>query len=284
MSYASLNARRAVWFRAQEATGKFMRFSAKPDPGRDVEGGSSTTFRHVFRKPVGRQKIARDRRRCTLAPQPPSHLKSESANAPGDSEPTEHALERGAASSDGDAAWAARAQRGDRAALETLVLRHQAAVARLLWRFVRTRADLDDLVQETFLRVVRGLPAWRAEQPFAHWLLRIATNVGRDYFRRQSVRRRWLVEPVAVEDGSTTLPESIEPGADPAARAAANEVKTLLAQLSPDERALLTLHHLEGWGLAEIAAQFGWTVTATKLRAWRARRRLRALLPAGEFP
>jgi RNA polymerase sigma-70 factor (ECF subfamily) len=55
-------------------------------------------------------------------------------------------------------------------------------------------------------------------------------------------------------------------------------VKTLLATLPPDDRAVLTLHHLEGWDLATIAEQFGWTVTATKLRAWRARARLRALL------
>ncbi|WP_052300371.1 RNA polymerase sigma factor [Opitutus terrae] len=182
-----------------------------------------------------------------------------------------------AASADTDAAWALRARAGDVAAMQGLVLRHQAAVARLLWRFARRRADLDDLVQETFLRMVRGLPDWQPAQPFARWLLRIATNVGRDYFRRQAVRRRWTAEPATSPLGEL-LPEPVEPGADPAARAAANEVKATLAQLSPDEQTLLTLHYLEGWPLADIAAQFGWTVTATKLRAWRARRQLRKLL------
>lgn len=177
----------------------------------------------------------------------------------------------------------ARARKGEPLALEHLVGRHQAAVAALLWRFARTRADLDDLVQETFLRVVRGLPAWRDEQPFAHWVLRIASNVGRDYFRRQAVRRRWLAEPRRAEGEGAPEPEAVDPGADPAARAAANEVKAMLAQLAPDERTLLTLHHLEGWSMAQVAAQFGWTVTATKLRAWRARRRLRALLETGEL-
>ncbi len=165
--------------------------------------------------------------------------------------------------------------------MELLVERHHAAIGRLLWRFARSRADLDDLVQDTFLRMVRGLPNWRAQQPFAHWLLRIATNVGRDYFRRQSVRRRWQAEP-ARENEEQPAPDAIDPAADPAARAAANEVKTMLAQLAPDDRALLTLHHLEGWGLAQIAAQFGWTLTATKLRAWRARRQLRKLLHLSE--
>lgn len=162
-----------------------------------------------------------------------------------------------------------------------LVERHQPAVSRLLWRFVRSQADLDDLVQDTFLRMVRGLPGWRAQQPFAHWLLRIATNTGRDYFRRQSVRQRWMVEPSASPTDAPE-PEAIDPGGNPATRSAANEVKALLAQLSPDDRTVLTLHHLEGWGLAQIGAQFGWTLTATKLRAWRARGKLRALLLAND--
>lgn len=156
------------------------------------------------------------------------------------------------------------------------MLRHQAAVARLLWRFARDRNDLEDLVQDTFLRMVRSIAHWQPHQPFAHWLLRIATNVGRDYFRRQSVRRRWMVQP--PPDADEPILEAPSTDADPAARAAANEVKSLLAQLPPDDRTLLTLHHLEGWGLAQIAAQFGWTLTATKLRAWRARNRLRSLL------
>jgi RNA polymerase sigma-70 factor (ECF subfamily) len=88
-----------------------------------------------------------------------------------------------------------------------------------------------------------------------------------------------VVEPLAA-DADKPEPEAVDPAADPAARAAANEFKAILAELSPDERTLLTLHHLEGWGLAQIASQFGWTVTATKLRAWRARGRLRTLLQA----
>lgn len=186
-------------------------------------------------------------------------------------------------SAESDDHYAQRARDGDRAAMEILVERHQAAVARLLWRFVRTKTDLDDLVQDTFLRMVRGLPNWRGDQPFLHWLLRIATNTGRDYFRRQSVRRRWMVEPSAFPDDAPQ-PEAVDPGGDPVSRSAANEVKTMLAKLSADERAVLTLHHLEGWSLAHIAGQFGWTLTATKLRAWRARRRLRTLFQAQDSP
>lgn len=204
-------------------------------------------------------------------------MNSDSEPASGDrTSPRDHPA------ADPDHAVAELARAGDPHALETLVLRHQAAVARLLWRFARDRNDLEDLVQDTFLRMVRSITHWQPHQPFAHWLLRIATNVGRDYFRRQSVRQRWMVQPSPGANEPSF--EAVSTDADPAARAAANEVKSLLAHLPPDDRALLTLHHLEGWGLAQIAAQFGWTLTATKLRAWRARNRLRSLLQSSPKP
>jgi RNA polymerase sigma-70 factor (ECF subfamily) len=204
-------------------------------------------------------------------------LKDESEDAPAAAQKSGEAPVASEAAGEADMEVALRARAGDRAAMGILVERHEAAVARLLWRFARTPADLDDLVQDTFLRMVRGLPDWKAQQPFAHWLLRIATNTGRDYFRRQAVRRRWLVETVADADDQPTT-EAADPVPNPAARAAANEVKNLLGRLAPDDRTLLTLQHLEGWSLAQIAERCGWTLTATKLRAWRARRRLRLLL------
>jgi RNA polymerase sigma-70 factor, ECF subfamily len=196
-------------------------------------------------------------------------------NSPGDNrEPTLAASET---SDPGDQALALRAQQGDTRALETLVLRYQSEMAGLLWKFTRNHATLQDLVQDTFLRVVRGLPAWRADRPFAHWLRRIAVNTGRDHCRRQSVRRRWQVEPLSNDEDAPML-EAVDSAPDPAARAAANELKETLAQLPPDDRALLTLYYLDGWDLPKIARDFGWTHTATKLRAWRARQKLRALL------
>ncbi len=177
-----------------------------------------------------------------------------------------------------DEVLAHRAKAGDRAALDQLVKRHHPEVTRLLWRFARRQADLQDLVQDTFLRIVRGLPGWRAEQPFIHWLRRVTVNVGRDFCRRESVRQRWTSEPTTDAAGNTPAPEAIEPSADPAARAAAIEIKDYLAQLPPDDRTLLTLHYLEGWDFASIGHQLGWSAPATKLRAFRARRRLRALL------
>ncbi|MFA6288607.1 MAG: RNA polymerase sigma factor [Opitutaceae bacterium] len=188
--------------------------------------------------------------------------------------PSTHAPAAPASEPDDDT-LARRAQAGERAALDQLARRHHPEVARLSWRFARRPADQDDLVQEVFLRVVRGLPQWRADRPFVHWLRRITVNTGRDYCRRESVRRRWTSEPSS--DSDTPPPEAVDPSSDPSARAAASEAKALLAQLSPDDCTLLTLHHLEGWDFADIGAHLGWSRTATKVRAFRARLRLRAL-------
>lgn len=178
-----------------------------------------------------------------------------------------------------------RARQGDLAALDQLVRRHQPEVSRLLWRFARRHADLDDLVQEVFLRVVRALPRWQPHQPFVHWLRRVTVNVGRDHCRREVVRLRWLAEPVSSPDGSASpAPEATDLSADPSACAAAREAKELLARLPPDDRTLLTLHHLEGWDFATIGRHLGWSAPVTKLRAFRARRRLRSLLETKSLP
>jgi RNA polymerase sigma-70 factor (ECF subfamily) len=185
-----------------------------------------------------------------------------------------------------DEALVAAAQAGRGADLDRLLRRHHPELSRLLWRFARNSADLDDLVQETFLRVLRALPRWRPDQPFLHWLRRIAVNVGRDHYRREATRRRWTAEPLrpaddhqdAADAASAPALEAVDSAPDPAARAAADEIKATLARLPPDDRTLLTLHHLEGWDFATIGRHFGWPAPLARLRAFRARRRLRALL------
>jgi RNA polymerase sigma-70 factor (ECF subfamily) len=180
-----------------------------------------------------------------------------------------------------DEALVLRAQAGDDHALDLLLRRHQADITRILWRFTRRPADLDDLVQDVLLRVLRNLGQWRQDKPFQHWLRRITVNVGRDYCRRGAVARKWVQEPSA--DPDAPAPEAVESSADPADRAAAAEVRSYLVQLPPNERVLLTLHYLEGWDFQHIGELLGWSAPVTKLRAFRARQRLRSLLPLQEL-
>lgn len=77
------------------------------------------------------------------------------------------------------------AQSGDLDAFDQLILRHQSTMTALLHRFAPTRADLEDLVQETFVKAWQGLPAWQPLRPFLHWLKRIAVRCGLEFCRRQ---------------------------------------------------------------------------------------------------
>jgi RNA polymerase sigma-70 factor (ECF subfamily) len=135
---------------------------------------------------------------------------------------------------------------GDEAAFARLVRRHEAAVANLLWRFTRQPAQREELVQETFVEAYFGLGRFRGEAPLEHWLRRIATRV-------------------AAPDG---------PG-DPAAAGAA--AHALLARLPPAERLVLTLMYFDDCQIKDIARRMGWTRAMVKMRAYRARRRLKAI-------
>jgi len=179
-------------------------------------------------------------------------------------------------SSDPDLPLIARAQAGELAAFDEIVRRHQSLVTALLYRFCPGRADLEDLVQETFIRAYRHLAQWRAEKPFLHWLKRIAANVGLDYCRRNKRSPLALRHESGPEvDPFAGLASPVESTAAPGALA---EAQWLLSHLDADDRALLTLLYLEEMPLAEIAEHFGWSRANAKIRAFRARGRLRTLL------
>ncbi|MDZ4288484.1 MAG: RNA polymerase sigma factor [Prosthecobacter sp.] len=179
---------------------------------------------------------------------------------------------------DPDLSLIRQAQAGDMEAFDQIVLRHQSTMTALLHRFVHTRADLEDLVQETFVKAWRGLPAWEPEKPFVHWLKRIAVRCGLEFYRRQqrSPLSR-LAQPTADgRDPLDDLPaDTLEADQQ---RGALGEAQFLLSHLQAEDRALLTLLHLEQMPLAEIAQHFGWTRINAKVKAFRARQRLKTLL------
>ncbi len=165
-----------------------------------------------------------------------------------------------------DAALLAASRRGDRAAFGELVRRHERHVFRLAGRVLRDAAEVEDVAQETFLRAWARLESYRGDAPFEHWLTRICLRVSYDCLRRRPDRETTLaVDPPA-------------PRPDPDARL---EVEALLAELSPADRMVLLLLDGEGWSVGEIAARLGWTAVNVKVRAHRARRRLRRRLEEG---
>ncbi len=80
---------------------------------------------------------------------------------------------------------------GDLNAFDEVVRRHQSMITRCLYRFCPYQADLEDLVQETFVKAFRKLNSWQATAPFENWLRKIAYNTGYDYFRKNSQQPRF---------------------------------------------------------------------------------------------
>lgn len=164
-----------------------------------------------------------------------------------------------------EAALIASARGGDADAFAELVRLHQHRVFRLAGRFYRRREDVEDAAQDTFLTAWRKLDTYRGSAPFEHWLTRVCLNCCYARLRRK--------EPARAD-----LDAIAEPGAAGPDPVAALELDRLLARLKPADRFVLLLLDGEGWSVAEIAERLGWTRTNVKVRAHRARRRLRALL------
>ena len=176
-----------------------------------------------------------------------------------------------------------RAQAGDMDAFDEIVAKHQSAMTALLHRFAPNRADLEDMVQETFVRAWRALGGWQPAKPFVHWLKRIAVRVGLDFCRK---RQRTPFARLSEPGGSGGDPlDSIaaSESSEESSLHAADEAQFILSRLPPDDRALLTLLHMNEMPLAEIAGHFGWSLAKAKIKAFRARQRLRSILTRHEY-
>lgn len=159
----------------------------------------------------------------------------------------------------------------DRDSFAKLIERYEHAVARILWRFTRDPLVLEELVQDTFVEAYFSLHRFRKGAPFFPWLRVIATRVGYRSWRRakRDLEKETLLAQMAVPfaNGASSNPSET-----------ADYVYHMLAQLPAKERLILTLQYLEGFSTQEIAEQMGWSVTLAKVRAFRARKHLRAFL------
>lgn len=167
---------------------------------------------------------------------------------------------------DGEQSLIERA-RHDRRAFAVLYRRHYAAVAGYLYRRTGDVHVTEDLVADVFVSALRAMPRYRQRgRPFRNWLYAIATNAANRWARR---RRRWFHEP--LNDQTATAAEEDR-------HHAAGEAQQALLALSPKHQAVLTLHHVEGLRVEEVAAILGCRVGTVKSRLSRARAQLRARL------
>lgn len=170
---------------------------------------------------------------------------------------------------------------GDTNAFAVLVDRHQAHVARVVAGHVPfDRAQ--DVAQNTFVNAFKGLSGYKGGSKFPNWLSRIAVRCCYDFWRGQY---KTCEMPLSLSDDSVAFMDSImadsartnfEAEAD---RAEAQEILSwALAQLSAEDRMVITLTALEEKSVAEAAELLGWTRVNVKVRAMRVRKKLRQIL------
>lgn len=175
-----------------------------------------------------------------------------------------------------DEAIVLRAQEGDRQALSMLFKAFAPAVYTLAYRLSQSRAQADDLTQETFMQVMHALPTFRHDASLATWIRKIA--VSRCLMHLRSAWRRKST-PL---DGQ---PESVTMSAGPSRLAELHsDLSSALGALSTTARTVVWLYDVEGYSHREIAALMDKSVSFSKSCLSRAHGQLRGLLDAPAQP
>ena len=170
-----------------------------------------------------------------------------------------------------DAALAAGCRSGDLRAYERLYRKHGARMKNLARNVLGNPTDAEDAVQETFLKVQRGVASFRGQSSFVTWTYRILINTCYDA-RRSRQRKREVANDASEE---TPRLEPRAPGAHPTLRMA---LERALEKLTRHQRDVFLLYEVEGFRHVEIAGMLEMTETASKNTLFQAKKNLRLML------
>lgn len=178
-----------------------------------------------------------------------------------------------------DAELIAAVLQGHTASFEPLVQKYSPRVFATARRYARRESEVEDIVQEVWLKSFQKLGSFRGDAPFEHWLMRLTVRTCYDFLRVHQRNREMafseLTEPEEDWlDRFATHPEE----ATESAAAARQLVERVLQQLSPAARLVITLLEIEDRSVKEIAKLTGWSVPLVKVRAFRARAEMKKCL------
>jgi RNA polymerase sigma-70 factor (ECF subfamily) len=158
-----------------------------------------------------------------------------------------------------------------------LVRRHQSRVFAVLHRYERDAQRLEDLAQETFVKAWRALGQFDGRAPFEHWISRIAVRVALDHLRkRQRVRNEVGFDELG--EGALDWLQSDDEKNELGSSHAREILDAAMRELSPADQMVITLQEIEGRSVKEIADLMGISGVAVRVRALRARARLKSAL------
>ena len=168
---------------------------------------------------------------------------------------------------------------GQIASFEPLVAKYQARVFATARRYARREDEVEDIVQEVFLKAYQKLRGYRGEAPFDHWLMRLAVRTCYDFLRSHQRNREASFSDISDLETDWLGRLAVNPSeADEHAQAARELVNRVLAQLSPSARLVITLLELEDRSVKEVSELTGWSMPVVKVRAFRARAEMRKCL------
>lgn len=173
-----------------------------------------------------------------------------------------------------DQALVERVQRGDKKAFDTLVLKYQHKIVKLISRYVRDPDEVYDVAQESFIKAYRALANFRGESAFYTWLYRIAINTAKNHLVAQG--RRPPEADIDVADaeqleGATALREVASPERMALKDEIGRVVHDAIDQLPEDLRTAIILRELEGLSYEEIAQAMACPIGTVRSRIFRAR-------------
>jgi RNA polymerase sigma-70 factor (ECF subfamily) len=175
-----------------------------------------------------------------------------------------------------------RAQRGDKRAFELLVSKYQRKLGRLLSRFVRDAAEVEDVTQEAFIKAYRALPSFRGESAFYTWLYRIGINTAKNYLvalgRRAPTTTGFDNEEAEGFEDAEQLRDVSTPESELEGKEIAATVNHAMDALPADLRTAITLREIEGLSYEEIATVMNCPIGTVRSRIFRAREAIAAEL------
>ncbi|MFM7273162.1 MAG: RNA polymerase sigma factor RpoE [Gammaproteobacteria bacterium] len=173
-----------------------------------------------------------------------------------------------------DGQLVARVQQGDKRAFEVLVLKYRHRIFSLVSRFVRDPDEVQDVVQEAFIKAYRAIGGFRGESAFYTWLYRIAANTAKNHLVSRSRRPPGAdleVEDAEQLDAARALRDIEDPESLMMAEQLREAVEGAIRRLPEDLRTALMLREFEGLSYEEIAEVMACPVGTVRSRIFRAR-------------
>lgn len=168
-----------------------------------------------------------------------------------------------------------RAQSGDKRAFELLVAKYQRKLGRLLSRFIRDPAEVEDVSQEAFIKAYRALPSFRGDSAFYTWLYRIGINTAKNYLvaqgRRAPTSTEYDSEEAETFDDGDQLRDINTPENLLLSKQIGETVNAAMEALPEELRTAIMLRELEGLSYEEIAKIMDCPIGTVRSRIFRAR-------------